>query len=207
MPVAVVVEAAGLLEHARKLDAARPHVLDVRLRGGVAILERPLLLRLAPEDLVVAVAVERRVDVDQVHAAVRQLAKLVETVAAVHDPRIHQRRRPAAVTDWRLGRLSLGASHPRCDSPASGRLPGRTFTRRAFACHGVSLRATLRKGKGPRHRARCLGLRWEHRSGRLGLVRPESGAREAPDHGCGAGSSLRRPSGMKWSSVSPTRAW
>ena len=60
VPVAVVVEAAGLLEHAGQLDATRAHVVDVGGRGGVAVLERPLFLGLAPEDLVVAVAVERR---------------------------------------------------------------------------------------------------------------------------------------------------
>ena len=74
MPVAVVVEAAGLLEDAGQFDAARAHELDVGLGGLVAILEGALLLRLAPEDFVVAVRVERRVDVDQVDAGVRQLA-------------------------------------------------------------------------------------------------------------------------------------
>ncbi len=92
MPVAVVVEAAGLLEHAGQLDAARPHVVDVSLRAGVAVLEGPLLLGLAPEDLVVLVAVERRVDVDQVHAAVGKLAELVEAIAAVDDAGVEQGR-------------------------------------------------------------------------------------------------------------------
>ncbi len=62
---------------ARELDAAGAHVVDVGLRGSVAIFERALFFRLAPEDFVVAVGVERqfgfahwrRVDVDQVNAA------------------------------------------------------------------------------------------------------------------------------------------
>jgi hypothetical protein len=107
VPVAVVVEAPALLEHARKLDAARAHVVDVRLRGGVAVLEGPLLFRLAPEDLVVAIAVERRVGVDQVHAAVGQLAELVQAVAAIDDARIEQGRRPPGARGARAG-LSLG---------------------------------------------------------------------------------------------------
>ena len=47
-------------EHAGQFDAARAHVVDVRPCAAVPVLERALLLRLAPEDLVVAVAVERR---------------------------------------------------------------------------------------------------------------------------------------------------
>jgi hypothetical protein len=66
VPVAVVVEGAGLFQQARELRAAGAHGVDVRLRGGVAVLVGPLLLRLAPEHLVVAVGVERRIDVDQV---------------------------------------------------------------------------------------------------------------------------------------------
>ena len=40
VPVAVVVEAAGLLEHAGQFDAARAHEVDVGLRRFVAVLER-----------------------------------------------------------------------------------------------------------------------------------------------------------------------
>ena len=71
VPVAVVVEAAGLLEHAGEFDAARAHVVDVGAGVLVPVLEGALLLGLAPEDFVVAVRVERRVDVDEVDAAVR----------------------------------------------------------------------------------------------------------------------------------------
>ena len=93
VPVAVVVEAAGLLEDAGELDAAGPHVVDVGLRGGVAVFEGPLLLGLAPEDFVVAVGVERRIDVDQVDAGIGQLGELFEVVAAVDDAGVEQGRR------------------------------------------------------------------------------------------------------------------
>jgi hypothetical protein len=92
VPVAVVIEGSGLLEDAGEFDAARAHVVDVGLRGLVAVLEGALLLRLAPEDLVVAVRVERRVEVDQVDAGVGQVAELFEAVAAVDDARVDQRR-------------------------------------------------------------------------------------------------------------------
>ena len=80
VPVAVIVKAAGLLEHAGELDAARAHVVDVGLCAGVAVLEGALLLRLAPEDFVIAVGVERRIDVDQVNALIGELGKLFEVV-------------------------------------------------------------------------------------------------------------------------------
>ena len=44
VPVAVVVEAAGLLEDAGQFHAARAHEVDVGLRAGVAVLEGALLL-------------------------------------------------------------------------------------------------------------------------------------------------------------------
>ena len=57
----------------------------------MAILEGSLLLGLAPEDFVVAIRVERRVDVDQIDAGVGQLCELFEIVAAVDDARIDKR--------------------------------------------------------------------------------------------------------------------
>ena len=78
-----------------EFDAAGAHEVDVGLGGGVAVLEGALLLGLAPEDLVVAVGVEGRVDVDEVHAGVGELAELVEVVAAVDDAGIDQGRGPA----------------------------------------------------------------------------------------------------------------
>ena len=87
-PVAVVVEGAGLLEDAVEFGAAGAHEVDVGGRGGVAVFEGALFLfflRFAPEDLVVAVGVERRVDVDEVDAGVGELGELGEVVAAVDD--------------------------------------------------------------------------------------------------------------------------
>lgn len=68
-----------------EFDAPGAHEFDICLCGGVAVLEYAGFLCLAPEDLIVAVGVEGRVDVDKVHAAVGQVAKLVEIVAAVDD--------------------------------------------------------------------------------------------------------------------------
>ena len=55
------------------------------------VFEAAFLFRLAPEDFVVAVRIERRVDVDEVDAAIRQLAELFEVVAAVDDARVDKR--------------------------------------------------------------------------------------------------------------------
>jgi len=85
VPVAVIVKTPRLLQHPRQFHAPRPHVVDVRLRARVPILERPLFLRLTPEHLIVPVRVEGRVDVDQVHAGVGQFGELFEVVAAVDD--------------------------------------------------------------------------------------------------------------------------
>jgi hypothetical protein len=89
VPVAVVIEAASFLEHAMQLDAARPHIFDVSLGRFVAVFEAPLLLRLAPKDLVVAVRVERRVDVNQIDAGGGQLSQLVEVIPSVDNTRIN----------------------------------------------------------------------------------------------------------------------
>jgi len=90
VPIAVVVEGAGFLEDAPQLDAAGAHVVDVCLRASVAVLEGPLLLRLTPEDLVVAVGVEGRVDVDEVHGAVGEFLELIEVVATVDDAGVEE---------------------------------------------------------------------------------------------------------------------
>src|ERR1017187_5980800 len=92
VPVAVVIKAARLLQHPCQLHATRPHELDIRLRRLVPVLERPSLLRLAPEHLIVPVRIERRIDVDQIDARIRQLLKLLQIVAAINDPRVQQRR-------------------------------------------------------------------------------------------------------------------
>ena len=49
----------------------------------MAVFEGSFFFRLAPEDFVVAVGVEQRIDVDQVNAVVGQLGELFEVVAAV----------------------------------------------------------------------------------------------------------------------------
>ena len=85
VPIAVVIKTPHRLEYAGELLAAWPHVVDIGLRAGVPVLEGSLLLGLAPEDLVVAVAVEGGVDVDQVYALVGELGELFEVVAAVDD--------------------------------------------------------------------------------------------------------------------------
>ena len=66
MPIAVVVEGAGLLEDAVEFDAAGAHEVDVGGGGGVAVFEGAFFLGLAPEDFVVAVGVEGWIDVDQI---------------------------------------------------------------------------------------------------------------------------------------------
>ena len=128
-----MLEAAGSLEYAGQFDAARAHVVDVGLRAGVAVLEGPLLLGLAPEDLVVAVAVERRIDVDQVHALIRQLLDLVEAVAAIDDPRIQKggRAHGGGLAYSCLGFTTLGTA-----LLGSGGFGGRPFGRGRFAGHG-----------------------------------------------------------------------
>ena len=99
VPVAVIIKAAGLFEDARQLIAARAHVFNVSLGGFVAVVKPPLLARFRPEgpsrtgQFVVAVGIERRVNVNQIHAGVGQLLELVQIVAAVNDTRVHQRGR------------------------------------------------------------------------------------------------------------------
>jgi len=92
VPVAVVVESAGLLEQAGELHAAGAHGFDVGLRAGVAVFEGPLFLRLAPEDFALmlnrAVGIERRIDVDQINARIGEFGELFEIVTAVDDASI-----------------------------------------------------------------------------------------------------------------------
>ena len=90
VPVAVAIKAAGLFEDASELHAARAHVVDVGAGGFVAVFKRALLLGLAPEDLVVAVGVEGRVNVNEVHAGVGQLGELFQIVAAVDNAGVEE---------------------------------------------------------------------------------------------------------------------
>ena len=91
MPIAVIVDAAGLLEHASQLDAARAHVVDVGAGGFVTALKGALFHGLAPEDFGVAVRVEGRVDVDEIDAGGGEPGELVEIVAAIDGAGIHER--------------------------------------------------------------------------------------------------------------------
>ena len=90
VPVAVVIKAAGLFEDAGELHAARAHVVNVSLGVLVAVFKGALLLGLAPKDLVVAVGVEGRVNVNQVHAGVGQLGELFQIVAAINDAGVEE---------------------------------------------------------------------------------------------------------------------
>ncbi len=110
MPIAMIVKAASLLEHAGEFDAAGAHVIDVRLRAGVAIFEgsRRGGLGLAPEDFAQllnrAIRVEGLfdlltpgIDVDQIDAMIRQILQLLQTVATIDDAGVEQGRRLAGV--------------------------------------------------------------------------------------------------------------
>ena len=74
-------------------DFKLAHELVVGLGGCVAVLEGAFLPGLAPEDLVVAVRVEGRVDVDEVDRGVGEFLELHQVVAAIDDAGIHQGRR------------------------------------------------------------------------------------------------------------------
>jgi len=92
VPVAVVIEAASFLKHPVQLDAAGPHVFNVRLGRFVPVFEGAFLFRFTPEHFVVPVRVERWVNIDEIDTAVRQLAKLLQIIAAINDARIDERR-------------------------------------------------------------------------------------------------------------------
>ena len=82
--VAVVIKAAGLFEDAGQLHAARAHVVNVSLGVLVPVFKGALLLGLAPKDFVVAVGVEGRVYVNEIHAGVGQLGELFQIIAAIN---------------------------------------------------------------------------------------------------------------------------
>ena len=88
VPIAMTIKAAGLFEHPRQLEAAWTHKLDVGPRRFMSILEGPLLLRLAPEDLIRPVGVERRININEINRGIGQLAQLLQVVAAVDDARV-----------------------------------------------------------------------------------------------------------------------
>ncbi len=102
LPVAVVVEAAGLLEDAGELHAAGTHVFDVGLRAGAAVFEGSLFLGFAPEDFVISIAVNVEWEPDRcrsdqcrhraAHSTLR-LGELFEIVAARLTSEVRNRRR------------------------------------------------------------------------------------------------------------------
>jgi hypothetical protein len=90
VPIAVVIEAAGLPEDSGQFNTAGSHEVNVGLCAGMAVLETALLLGLAPEHLVIAVAIKRGVYV-QVNAGIRQLLELFQVIAAVDDAGVYER--------------------------------------------------------------------------------------------------------------------
>jgi len=58
----------------------------------VAVFKGAFLLGLAPEDFVIAVGVERRVNVNKVNTCARQFLELFQIVAAVNDAGVEERR-------------------------------------------------------------------------------------------------------------------
>ena len=102
----MIVEAASFLEDACELHAAGTHVFDVGLRAGVSVLEGSLFFAFAPEDFIIAVAVERRIDVDQINAVIGQLGELFEIVTAIDNAGVEQSRRSTRRS--RRGMCTLG---------------------------------------------------------------------------------------------------
>jgi len=99
VPVAVVIKAAGLIEGAGQLHAARAsRRRGIGAGGFVAVFKCALLLGLASEgpsrtgQFVVAVGVERRVNVNQIHAGVGQLGELFQIVAVINDAGVEEGR-------------------------------------------------------------------------------------------------------------------
>jgi len=66
--------------------------LTVRGMMVLPVFEGAFFLCFAPEDLVVAVGVEGRVDIDEVDTFIGELFQLVEVVAAIDDTRIEEGR-------------------------------------------------------------------------------------------------------------------
>jgi len=97
VPVAVVIKAASLFEDAGQLHAARAHVVNVTPDVLVAVFKGALLLGLAPDCAsqaltVVAVGVEGRVNVNQIHAGIGQLGELFQIVAAINHAGVEEGR-------------------------------------------------------------------------------------------------------------------
>jgi hypothetical protein len=86
----MVVERSSPFENPGNLDATGPHVLDIGASRLMPILEGTLLLRFAPEYLIVSIRIERRVNIAEIDALPRKLLELIQTVAAIHNARVHK---------------------------------------------------------------------------------------------------------------------
>lgn len=93
VPIAVIVERPCWLQHTGELLTTRAHELDISLRGCVPVIKRPHLSLLVPEDFVIAIRVERWVNINQIDAGIREFRQLVEVIPAVNDLRVDERRR------------------------------------------------------------------------------------------------------------------
>jgi len=71
-------------------SAIDAHIADLGLGGGVSVFEGSFFFGFAPEDFVVSVGVEGRVDVDEVHGSVGEFLELFEVVATVDDAGIEE---------------------------------------------------------------------------------------------------------------------
>jgi len=152
VPVAVVIKAAGLFEDAGELHAARAHVVNVSLGVLVAVFKGALLLGLAPKvraglaTIVVAVGVEGRVNVNQIHAGIGQLGELFQIVAAINDAGVEER-----------GGLGGTPPHPGplpVRRGEGGRRPGEGFRAGKLFCHARSLRGNFGRVNFWKSRAR-----------------------------------------------------
>jgi len=92
--------------------------------------------------------VERRVDAEQVDAAVRQPLELVKTVSTLHHPYIHNRRRRAAAHDGRGWCRRRAASGLGLANLAGGGLRAGTSGWCVFAGHARSIHARVSGVKG-----------------------------------------------------------
>ena len=95
----------------------------------MAVFERALLFGLAPEDFVIAVGVEGRVNIDEVNAGVGQFLELLKIVAAVNDTRVHEGRGTAPHPDilyigWGEGLRRTGKGFFRQDMSLAGPVCG-----------------------------------------------------------------------------------
>ena len=104
VPVAVEIERACIFQDTVQLYAARAHEVDIGLCRCVPVLERAFFLCFSPEYFVIAVRVERRVDINQIDTGIGEFRKLFEVVAAIDYAGVYQSRWPSA----RFGFTGIG---------------------------------------------------------------------------------------------------